>query len=50
MIGKNKFKIIFPQTVYWKDATHEFNMVLEFKIFRGKLKVIVRDARSKDDE
>ena len=50
MTGKNRFKMVFPQTIIFGGEEATFNMIVEFKIFRGKLKAILKDMDDFNDE
>ena len=45
MSGKNKFYMTIPQAVFYNDSYTSFNMIIELKIFRGKLKMILKDVK-----
>jgi len=47
MTGDKKFNMIIPQTVSFNNVETQFNMIVEFKMFRGKLKMILKDVQER---
>jgi hypothetical protein len=47
MTGNKRFNMTIPQTVSFNNVEAQFNMIVEFKIVRGKLKMILKDVQER---
>ena len=47
MTGNKRFNMTIPQNVIFNNVEAQFNMIVEFKIVRGKLKMILKDVQER---